>query len=247
MNIRNIFFITILAFGARAQAQIHLEHRIQAGFNIGATAPVGLPNTIRKINSYRPEFCPSLGYELSWRPSATHKWGAAVGVKLDYKGMTTKDEVMYFHTMITMDDGSGKSEFEGAFTGKNKTTVRNAYVSFPISATYTPNDNWRFQLGGYMAWLFSANFYGNVSDGYIRNGGSLGEKVSVSQAEFDFGTDMRRFDVGLQGGAERRVGKKLRVMGNLNWGLRPVFPSDFRGMDFPMYNIYVTLGVAYRI
>ncbi|WP_109697933.1 porin family protein [Chitinophaga deserti] len=239
-----LFLAIISATGVQAQ---HLEHRIQAGFNIGATAPVGLPNTIRKINSYRPEFCPSLGYELSWRPAKASEWGAAVGVKLDYKGMTTKDEVMYFHTMITMEDGSGKSEFEGAFTGKNKTTVRNAYVSFPISATYTPNDNWRLHLGGYMAWLFSANFYGNVSDGYIRNGGSLGEKVNVSEAEFDFGTDMRRFDAGLQGGAERRVGKKLRVMGNLSWGLRPVFPSDFRGMDFPMYNIFVTLGVTYRI
>lgn len=247
MNIRIIFLFTALAFASQAQAQLHLEHRIQAGFNIGATAPVGLPNTIRKINSFRPEFCPSLGYELSWKPEKAARWGAAVGVKLDYKGMTTKDEVQYFHTLITMEDGSGKSEFEGAFTGKNKTTVRNAYVSFPISATYTPNANWRLHLGGYMAWLFSANFYGNVSDGYIRNGGSLGEKVNVSEATFDFGTEMRGFDAGLQGGAERRVGKKLHVMGTLNWGLRPVFPSDFKGMDFPMYNIYVTLGVAYRI
>ncbi len=145
MNIRNIFLffprIRVPCTGADPP-----EHRIQAGFNLGATAPVGLPATIRKINSYRPEFSPSLGYELSWRPSASHKWGAAIGVKLDYKGMTTKDEVMYFHTMITMEDASGKSEFEGAFTGKNKTTVRNAYVAFPISATYTPNDNWRINL-----------------------------------------------------------------------------------------------------
>lgn len=247
MNLRIIFLFIFCGLASGANAQLHLEHRIQAGFNIGGTAPVGLPNTIRKINSYRPEFCPSLGYELSWRPANSAIWGAAVGVKLDYKGMTTTDEVMYFHTMITMEDGSGKSEFEGAFTGKNRTTVRNAYVSFPISATYTPNANWRLHLGGYMAWLFSANFYGNVSDGYIRNGGSLGEKVNVEEAEFDFGTDMRRFDVGLQGGAERSIGEKINVMGTLNWGLRPVFPSEFRGMDFPMYNIYCTLGVSYRI
>lgn len=219
-----------------------IEHRILAGFNFGATAPSNLPNTIRKINSYWPEFSPSLGYELSYR--ATRKWGASVAVKLDYKGMGVKDEVMYFPTIINFSDGS---VFEGVFTGKNKTIVRNAYVSFPISAVFTANDNWRFSLGGYAAWLFSSNFYGTVNDGYIRKGGSTGEKVLVDEATFDFGKDMRTFDVGLQGGATRRVGKKLSVMGNFSWGLRPIFPDSFKGMDFPMYNIYLTLGVAYKI
>lgn len=219
-----------------------LEHRILAGFNFGASAPVGLPNTIRKINSYRPEFSPSLGYELSYR--RTEKWGAAIAVKLDYKGMMTKDEVQYFPTIITTSDGG---RFEGDFTGKNKTTVRNAYVSFPISAVYTPNNRWRFNLGGYVAWLFSSNFYGTVSDGYIRNGGSLGEKVNITSATFDFGTEVRSFDAGLQGKAAYRVGKKLSVNGNLNWGLRPIFPDEFKGMDFPLYNIYLTLGVTYKI
>ncbi|NSL86512.1 PorT family protein [Chitinophaga sp. Mgbs1] len=219
-----------------------LEHRILAGFNFGATAPTSLPNTIRKINSYAPGFCPSLGYELAYRP--TQKWGAAIGVKLDYKGMTVKDEVLYFPTIINTEDGG---TFTGNFSGKNKTTVRNAYVSIPLSATFTPNEQWRFHLGGYAAWLFSSNFYGNVSDGYIRNGGSTGEKVNITTATFDFGKDMRTFDIGLQGGAERKVGKKLSIMGDLSWGLRPVFPSSFKGMDFPMYNIYLTLGVSYKI
>ncbi|QJB31415.1 PorT family protein [Chitinophaga oryzae] len=220
----------------------HLEHRIIAGFNFGASAPVNLPNTIRKINGYWPEFSPSLGYELGYR--ITPKWGAAIGVKLDYKGMGTKDEVMYFPTIITTDDGG---TFSGIFTGKNKTTVRNAYVVLPLSATFTPNQKWRFSLGGYAAWLFSSNFYGNVSDGYIRNGGPTGEKVIIDHATFDFGTDVRKFDIGLQGGALRKVGRKLEVMGNLNWGLRPLFPGDFKGLDFPLYNIYLTLGVAYKI
>ncbi|PSL43394.1 outer membrane protein with beta-barrel domain [Chitinophaga niastensis] len=219
-----------------------LEHRILAGFNFGATAPVNFPNTIRKINGYWPQFCPSLGYELSYR--ATKKWGASVAVKMDYKGMGTKDEVQYFPTIITTSDGG---RFAGTFSGQNQTTVRNAYVSFPVSAVFTPNDNWRFSLGGYVAWLFSSNFYGTVSDGYIRNGGPLGAKIIITEATFDFGKEMRTFDCGLQAGASRRVGKKLSVMGNLSWGLRPVFPGDFKGMDFPMYNIYLTLGVAYKI
>ncbi|SHL46565.1 Outer membrane protein beta-barrel domain-containing protein [Chitinophaga jiangningensis] len=222
-----------------------LEHRIVAGLNFGATAPMGFPNTIRAIDGYWPEFSPALGYELSVR--ASEKWGAAIGVKMDFKGMGTKDEVQYFHTIITVQDGSSTGTFEGLFTGKNKTIARNAYVTFPISAVFTPSNNWRFSLGGYMAWKFSANFHGNVSDGYIRNGGPTGEKVIVDEATFDFSSEVRNFDVGFQGGAERRVGKKLSVLGNLAWGVRPLFPSDFKGLDFPLYNVFLMLGVSYKI
>jgi hypothetical protein len=241
-----LIFTGGVAFGQEGHAfEKGLEHRILAGFNIGGTAPVGFPATIRKIESYSPGFSPSLGYELGYR--ITPKWGASAAVKLDYKGMTTKDEVMYFPTIITVQDGAQKSEFEGTFSGKNKTIVRNAYVTFPLSAVFTPNAKWRFGLGGYAAWLFSSDFHGTVSDGYIRNGGPLGEKVAISEATFDFGTELRKFDAGLQGSAARLVGRKLSVVAALSWGLRPVFPSDFKGMDFPMYNIYATLGVGYKI
>jgi len=222
-----------------------LEHRIVAGFNFGATTPMGFPNTIRSIDGYWPEFSPALGYELSLR--ASQKWGAAIGVKMDFKGMGTKDKVQYFHTIITVQDGSSTGTFEGTFTGRNKTIARNAYLSFPVSAVFTPNDNWRFSLGGYMAWKFSANFHGDVSDGYIRNGGPTGEKVIVDHATFDFGNEVRNFDIGFQGGAERRVGKKLSVLGNLAWGVRPIFPDSFKGLDFPLYNVFLMLGVSYKI
>lgn len=220
----------------------HLEHRILAGFNFGATAPMGFPNTIRKIKGFWPEFSPSLGYELGYQVS--QQWGAAIGVKLDYKGMGLKDEVQYFPTIITTDDGS---RFQGDFSGTNKTTARNAYVSLPVSAIFTPNERWRFNLGGYVAWLFSSNFYGTVSDGYIRKGGPLGEKVIITEASFDFGNTVRKFDIGLQGGAAYKVGKHLSIDGNLNWGLRPIFPSDFKGMNFPLYNVFLTLGISYKI
>ncbi|RFS19076.1 PorT family protein [Chitinophaga silvatica] len=237
-----IMSVTQLLAQEEHSFQPHLEHRILAGFNFGAATPIGFPNTIRKINAYWPEFSPSLGYELTYQ--ACEEWGVSLGVKMDYKGMGTKDQVQYFHTIITTEDGG---RFEGDFSGHNKTIAKNAYITLPFSAVFTPNTRWRFNLGGYVAWLFSSNFHGTVSDGYIRNGGPLGEKVTISEATFDFGTNVRSFDIGVQGGAAYRVGKRISIDGNLNWGLRPIFPGDFRGLDFPLYNVFLTLGVTYKI
>ncbi|NIG56173.1 outer membrane beta-barrel protein [Chitinophaga sp. Cy-1792] len=245
-----IALMLLLAFG-QVQAQDstnfrpHFEHRIDAGFNFGATTPVGIPATIRSIDAFWPEFCPALGYELSYMLHP--KWGVSLGVKLDYKGMGTKDHVQYFPTIITVQDGSSTGTFEGIFTGQNKTTIKNTYFTVPFGAVFHPNINWRFTLGGYVAWKFSSNFYGDVSNGYIRNGGPTGEKILVDHATFDFSNEVRNFDAGLNGSVERRVGKRLSVMGDLSWGLRPIFSSDFKGLDFPLYNIYLMLGVSYRI
>lgn len=217
------------------------EHNIVAGFNIGATAPLPIPNNVRKIESYSPEFSPKLGYELLYRFNA--KWGVGLGAYLDYKGMKTKSEVLYLNTIIS----SGDAEFKGTFSGKNETKVRNAYVSFPIHATFNFNERWRVRLGMYGAWLFSATFKGTVSDGYIRNGGPTGEKILISQASFDFSEDVNTFDFGLHGGGQMTVWKNLSINADLSWGLRPIFPSSFEGTEFKMYNIYGLLGVVYKI
>ncbi len=225
-----------------AAPELKWQHSIQAGLNFGASAPLSFPDNIRKIDAWWPAFAPSLGYELLY--NIDRKWGVAAAIKMDMKGMYVKDEVLYLHTIITT-DGGGK--FEGAFSGTNETRVRNAYVSVPISAVFSPDKNWKVKLGIYGAWLFSSNFKGTVSNGYIRNGGSLGEKVDIATATFDFGHQMNEFDWGLQAGGERMVGKHIAVMGNLSWGLRPLFPTSFEGMDFKLYNIYLTLGLRYTL
>ena len=86
-----------------------------------------------------------------------------------------------------------------------------------------------------------------MSNGYIRNGNSPGEKVIIDQASFDFAKEERKFDRGLQGGTERKIGKKLAIAANLQWGLQPVFPAEFKGVGFKMYNIFAGLGVSYQL
>lgn len=217
------------------------KHYVHAGFNFGALAPVSLPNTIRKIESFSPGFSPSAGYEIVY--NLNNEWGIGTGVRLEYKGMSTKDSVAYFHTIISMDDAA----FEGDFTGTNTTKVQNGYIAVPLHAVYAPGSKWRYKAGVYFAYLVDASFNGNVSDGYIRKGDSMGEKVAIDKAVFDFANTERKFDWGVQAGAERNVWKHLAVNANLNWGLRPVFPSSFKGIGFNMYNIFLTVGAAWRL
>ena len=68
-------------------------------------------------------------------------------------------------------------------------------------AAWRPNDQWSVRLGGYVAFQNDAKFEGVASDGYIRNGGSTGEKINVESATYDFAEEVRSFDAGIMAGS----------------------------------------------
>lgn len=216
------------------------KHSVYIGYNIGGLAPVSFPNTIRKINSYSPGPSPGFGYELNY--TLHKKWGIGIGARIDWKCMSVRDNVQYFHTLVSVDG----SAIEGDFSGTNTTNVRNVYLAIPVQATYFSDNNWRLKLGFYMARLIRPSFYGSVSDGYLRVGNSLGEKIIIDHTTFSFNDNQRSFDFGIAAGAEKVVYKKLAVKADLQWGLQPVFPKSFNGISFNMYNIFGTLGIAYH-
>lgn len=216
------------------------RHSVFLGYNIGGLAPLSFPNTIRKINSYSPGFSPGFGYELNYR--FHKKWGVGIGIRVDRKSMSVKDSVQYFHTLVSMDNAA----IEGDFSGTNTTHVKNVYIAVPIQATFSPDKLWKLKLGFYFAHLIRPSFYGSVSDGYLRKGNSLGEKIIIDHASFSFNDNQRTFDFGLSAGAERFVYKKFAIKADLQWGLQPVFQDSFNGISFNMYNIFGTLGIAYH-
>lgn len=243
-----LFILSILLCQSSLFAQVrdssinhHFSQYVHIGYNVGGLAPVPLPNNIRKIEHFSPGFSPSVGYELSYKIS--NVWHLNGGVRFDIKGMNITDSVQYMHTFITIDS----SAFEGDFTGTNKTICKNAYLSVPITAVYSATGNWKFKLGAYAAYLINPSFSGNVSNGYIRKGNSLGEKVVINIATFNFDNEQRRFDWGLVVGTEKRFLQTFALSGELQWGMRPVFPASFRGIDFKMTNIFFTLGVRKKL
>ena len=249
-NINIIILLLIVSISAYSQVNDTtnypktIQYRVTAGINVGGLAPVPLPNNIREIKSYNPTFSPSLGFEALYQ--FKKRWSVGVSPRFEYKGMKVKDSVMYFHTMIQVGEGSNASSFEGDFTGTNYTESKNLYFGVPFFLQFSPRENWHYRIGGYFAFLLDSKFEGTVSDGYIRNGGSLGEKVEITSASFDFSDKIRKFDYGLYTGAIRNIGERFSIDLSLQWGLRSAFPSSFSGISFPMYNIYAQIGTGYR-
>lgn len=248
-----VFFLIFLKFSGQENAYenedsekektLKISYRLTAGLNIGGLSPIPLPNNIRKIKSYNPGFNPSLGLEGIYH--FNKKWGLGLNPRLEYKGMKVKDSVMYFHTLIQMGEEGESSSFEGDFTGTNYTSSRNLYLSLPIFVEFTPKEKWNYRVGSYVALLLDSKFEGNVSDGYIRNGNSLGEKINVTSAKFDFSEKLRKFDFGMYAGIKRDFGKHFSADVSLQWGLISAFPKSFSGISFPMYNVFGQLGAGY--
>jgi len=102
--------------------------------------------------------------------------------------------------------------------------------------------------GPYLAYAFSNEFDGYVHDGYLREGDPTGNKVSFeddAKATYDFGSELRKFQWGLQLGGSWHVLKRLSVNANLTWGLNDIFERSFKTVSFNMYPIYLNVGFGY--
>lgn len=245
-----LLFFPLLIMGQEKM----FEHKLVAGFNLGATAPIPLPQEVRAVKGWWPQFTPQLGYNIIYNHN--EKWGIGSGITFDFKGMGARDKVKYMYTSVIL-EVDGDRPMEGYFSGKNETRIRASYLTIPLYVNYKPHADWSFRLGGYAAYRFSSDFKGEVWDGYLRRVDNKGdpfdetsEKINIvnkGDATFSFGGEMRDFDFGLLAGAERRINDKFGVTGNLNWGLTSIFPSNFKSISFNMYNIYVTLGLTYNL
>lgn len=216
--------------------------RLSAGYNIGGTAPLPMPREIRGIESYNPGLNLSIEGTVE-KMFGKGNWGMRWGVRLETKGMTTKAETKNYHMEAWNTDGSG--QVIGAFTGKVKTDVNNTYLTLPVLAVYRINERWNISAGAYASYLLDGEFTGTAYDGYIRDQNPTGEYTDVTRAEYDFSEDIRKFNWGLQAGAEYKAYKHLALFANLQWSMNGIFPSDYGSVTFTLYPIYGTLGFTY--
>lgn len=214
---------------------------VRAGFVMGGTTPLPLPEEVRSINRFRPEGGITFGadvYNMFCR-----RWGLMGGLHFFMEGMNTGADVKNYHMGITQ----GEDYLEGNFTGTDVTKTFMTGFTLPVMATFRVSSRWNINLGPYVSYLVYGDFEGSVYNGYIREGNPTGQKVEISHdnpATYDFSDNMRSFLWGARLGFDWKATRNCTAFGSVDWGMNGVFHSDFKTVDFPMYPLYATFGVA---
>ncbi len=252
-----IFCLLLLATATKIKAQEDrnhgiiwsslqgLEYEIKAGFNIGGTTPLPLPEEIRALTGYKPTVCISIeGNIIKWLDEQK-KWGVILGLRLENKGMEAKARTKNYSMEII---GDGGERLKGNWTGRVKTKVRNSYFSIPLLVAYKLSPRVRLSAGPYISFLTSGDFSGYVYDGYLRKDNPIGDKVKFEGdriASYDFSDDLRNLQWGVQAGVNWKAFKHLTVSGDLVWGLNDIFKKNFNTITFAMYPVYLNIGFGY--
>lgn len=245
-----LFCIHIAAQENRTQTLVNAarhgwEYEIRAGLNIGGTSPLPLPEEIRSIREFVPPLSVTIEGNLTKWLGKRQQWGIVTGIRLENKGMRTKAGVKNYHTEIIGENGN---KLQGYWTGGVRTRVQNSCISVPLLAAYRLSPRVSLKAGAYASYVLSRDFSGYVYDGYLRKDNPTGDRVNFEGdaiGVYDFSDYLRRFQWGLQVGADWKAFKHLKVFGDLAWGLNDIFQKDFTTISFAMYPIYLTAGFGY--
>lgn len=216
------------------------------GYNLGGTAPIGMPATIRSLHSYKLRSNFMLG--LDAQHPFNDKWGIMFGLHFETKGMKTDAAVKNYHMRIV----KGGEAIEGMFTGNVVTQVDQSLATIPLQATYNISPKVRVKLGPYFSYVTSHNFTGYAYDGYLRQDDPTGPKITLGSEEgkrgdYDFSDDMRKWQFGIDAGMDWYITKRWGASVGLTWGLSEIFKKDFNTIEQSLYPIYGNIGIIYQL
>lgn len=221
-----------------------LKYEINAGINIGGAAPLPLPAEIRKINHYNPNLNLKIEALATKWFAPDSRFGVAVGIGFENKGMQTGATVKNYGMTIIQD---GK-ELSGRWTGRVSTDYSSAQLCIPVLAKMKINEQFSLSAGPYVALALNNSFGGYVSDGYLREGDPTGDKIifeGETQAPYDFDDELRLFQWGMRAGVAWGILPHLNINANLSWGCNDIFKSSFKTVTFNLYPIYFNVGFGY--
>lgn len=241
--------LLLLATGAKASQPANADgwrFCIRAGYSLGATTPIGIPATIRKLNRFN--LSPNAVVGLDATLPFSERWGLLTGLHFEHKGMDVTVTTKGYHMAMV----KGGEELEGVYTGRVEQHVKAWMFSLPLQATYSLSQCWQLRLGPYFSVLTSKAFNGEVSDGYLRKDTPTGQKIEMGheadeRATYDFSSNMRRLQAGLDVGADCQLASRIGLSADLSWGLTGLMHSSFKTVEQTLYPIYGTISVTYQL
>lgn len=229
-----------------AQDRTELQVKLRAGYAIGGTAPLGMPATIRSIESFKltPNFM--VGADGWYRLS--ERFGLLAGLHFEIKDMDSEVTTKGYHMKVAMDD----DELEGLYTGHVRQKVRQRMLTIPVQFTWQISKSVMLKAGPYLSLLTSKEFSGYAFSGYMRKDDPTGVKVVMGDKEgewatYNFSDNMRSCQIGLAAGIDWTFYRQMGLSADLSWGLTGIHHSDFKTVEQTLYPIYGTVGLFYRI
>ncbi|WP_270088600.1 porin family protein [Sphingobacterium sp. SYP-B4668] len=214
------------------------------GTKIGGSAPLSLPAEIRKIRGYQPAYPFFVGAKAHY--AINQKWGMSLGLTFEGKGMNTEATVKGYKTTFNASDDPTQN-MKGYYTGDITTKVQNLYLSIPIQATYQLSERWNLQAGPYVAFAVKKRFFGEATNGYMRNIDPTGEKINVDFAEYDFANSIRTVDVGMSLGTNYSFSKRYFALAQFDYGFNNIMKTGFESISFGLHNIFMNVGVGIKL
>lgn len=145
-----------LLFGAHSASAFgifdNLNYQARLGYNIGGTMPMGMPASIRGLDSYKPR--PSFTLALDAYKPLTKKWGMMAGFHFQTKAMETDARVKSY----SMEMRQGGESLSGLFTGNVVTKTSQLVVTLPLQATFNVSDAVRLKFGPYFSYALNNDF-----------------------------------------------------------------------------------------
>ncbi len=223
-----------------------LNYTVRLGYDIGGTAPIGMPSTIRSLEKFELQGNFLLGVDA--QKDFWGKWGLMTGLRFEKKGMKIDAKVKNYHMEIVR----GGEKLAGNFTGHNVSEADLQMITLPVQATYKPSANVMLKFGPYVSYVNTRVFKGYAYDGYLRVGDPTGQKVNIgsdddTRGTYDFSSDLRRLHLGLDAGVDWRIYRRWGVYADVSWGLTGIFQSDFNTIEQTLYPIFGSFGVIYRL
>ncbi len=221
---------------------------VRAGYTIGAVTPLPIPAEIRSINAFKPNGGATIGFDVY--KMLSRRWGMSCGWHFFYEGFYAEADVKNYKMSLTMEGNT----MAGYFTGTDVTDVGMWGLTMPLLVTFRVKARWNISMGPYFTVFFKQTFDGDVYDnsqgvGYLRVDDITGEKVNIDRsnpATYDFSDNMRNWNGGIELSADYKITRHLNAFGKLDFGLSNIIDPDFDAIEFKMYPIYGTVGIAYR-
>ena len=248
MNINKILATLLLAvtfISMNARVLDSLKVDLRAGFVVGGTLPTHLDNKVRHINNFDPGFNYSLGLEATF--PLNERWSLHSGLRYELGSMDVDSRVKNYDIEVVRGDES----LDGIFNGNVRIKSAQRRFTLPVQAAFVLSDKVQLRGGLFMGLLTQRRFWGWAYDGYLREGSPVGAKIEMGtepgeRGDFDFDTSMRRFQWGIDVGADWQFHAQWGLFAELTYGLNGLFKSNFHSVQ-PLHPMYGTLGFIYRI